>query len=79
MAATGVDVSRVSCQAFADAQAKRPIGGPATAANDGAVFTKNRNHPVTISAIICSTSAQRSVGKRRDYGARTDHGAGDFN
>ncbi|KAL9639170.1 MAG: hypothetical protein Q9164_001099 [Protoblastenia rupestris] len=55
--ATGADVNDVSCQAFADAQATSPVGGPATAQNGGAVLSADRTSPATINAIVCSTSA----------------------
>lgn len=51
--ATDVDVKKVSCQAFTDVAAKKPVGGPATSTTD-AILTANRNHPTTINAIVCS-------------------------
>ena len=52
--ATGVNPNEVSCQAFADKAAKKPIGGPTTVNNNGAVLSKNRNQPATINAIVCT-------------------------
>lgn len=51
--ATGVDVNKVSCQAFADVAAKHPVGKPATSARE-VILTTNSNKPVTINAIVCS-------------------------
>ena len=53
VSATGVNVNRVSCQAFADVAAKQPVGKPATSAGD-VTLTANNNKPVTINAIVCS-------------------------
>lgn len=53
VAATDVDVNKVSCQAFADVAAKQAVGEPATSATD-AILTANRNQPATINAIVCS-------------------------
>ncbi|MCJ1464781.1 hypothetical protein MMC07_003394 [Pseudocyphellaria aurata] len=51
--ATDVDVDKISCQAFADVAAKKPVGGPATSAKD-AILTANRNQPTAVNAIVCS-------------------------
>ena len=56
VSATGIDVTKVSCQAFADQKATKIIGTPLTAGVE-AIFSADRNAPAIVKALKCSITA----------------------